>query len=94
MIKKVYLLFIREEVYAQVKPYKEQKLYEVSEEEFRSKGFAAEKNVYDLILRLLEIRPKVWIIDFMNAQDIINGIENKWGKYELKIINPKIDLLC
>lgn len=78
------LVFIREEVYNQVKPYKEQKLYEISEEEFRGKGFAGEKSIYDFILRMKGIEPKIWTKEFKNAEDIIKEIENKWGKYQIK----------
>ncbi len=80
----VILVFIREEVYNQVKPYKEQKHYEISEKLFRGKGFAGEQRIYDFILRLQGIEPKIWIKEFKNADDIIKEIENKWGKYQIK----------
>jgi len=78
------LVFIREEIYNQVKPYKEQKLYGISEKDFRGKGFAGEQRIYDFILRLQGIEPKIWIKEFKNADDVIIEIKNKWGKYQIK----------
>ena len=77
------IVFIREEVYNQVKPYKEQRLFNVSEDKFKRMGFAAEKSVYDFFLRIQEIEPKVWYKEFNNAEDIIDEIEYKWGKFQI-----------
>ncbi len=75
-LNKPMMVFIDSEVFNETKFYQQVKDKDLDFNDFEA--FTADENIYQFILKIEAIRPKLWMESFTSRKDIVSKITNHW----------------